>query len=93
MGIKSKRDKFQIGALLLPGVMVFALFTIYPITKLFYMSFFEWNFGTMLEHPFCGIKNYIDVLSDETFCLWLAETCYLWRQFLEYCIDGSNGHK
>ena len=67
MGIKSKRDKFQIGALLLPGVMVFALFTIYPITKLFYMSFFEWNFGTMLEHPFCGIKNYIDVLSDETF--------------------------
>lgn len=21
----------------------------------------------MLEHPFCGIKNYIDVLSDETF--------------------------
>ena len=56
MGIKSKRDKFQIGALLLPGVMVFALFTIYPITKLFYMSFFEWNFGTMLEHPFCGIK-------------------------------------
>ena len=24
MGIKSKRDKFQIGALLLPGVMVFA---------------------------------------------------------------------
>ena len=36
MGIKSKRDKFQIGALLLPGVMVFALFTIYPITKLFY---------------------------------------------------------
>lgn len=67
MGIKSKRDKFQIGALLLPGVMVFALFTIYPITKLFYMSFFEWDFGTMLEHPFCGIKNYIDVLSDETF--------------------------
>lgn len=52
MGIKSKRDKFQIGALLLPGVMVFAWFTIYPITKLFYMSFFEWNFGTMLEHPF-----------------------------------------
>lgn len=69
MGIKSRRDKAQITALLLPGVLVFALFTIYPIAKLFYMSFFEWDFGTMAEtkHPFCGLKNYVDVLSDETF--------------------------
>ena len=62
MGIKSKLDKFQIGALLLPGVMVFALFTIYPITKLFYMSFFEWNFGKKLEIPIFWINNYNKVL-------------------------------
>lgn len=67
MGIKSKRDKWQIGALLLPGVAIFALFTIYPIIKLFYMSFFEWGFGSAQNRPFVGLQNYIEVLKDPVF--------------------------
>lgn len=74
MGVRSKRDKLQIGALLLPGVAVFALFTIYPIVKLLYMSFFQWDFANMRVHPFYGLQNYIDVLSDETFRMAFANT-------------------
>ena len=39
MELKSKRDRLQVGLLLLPGLLVFALFTIYPIVKLLHMSF------------------------------------------------------
>lgn len=67
MRIKSKRDRLQVAALLFPGVAIFALFTIYPIVKLFLMSFAQWDFTSMLEHEFAGFQNYVDVLSDPTF--------------------------
>lgn len=62
----------QLGALLLPGILVFAVFTIYPIIKLLYMSFLEWDRSTMFEHGFAGLSNYAEVLSDKTF--WTAFT-------------------
>lgn len=58
--------KLQVATLLLPGVLVFVLFTIYPIAKLFYMSFYTWDFSSM-GNNFCGLKNYLAVLSDKTF--------------------------
>lgn len=67
MKITGRHDKLQIGALLFPGVAVFFLFTIYPILKLFYMSFFEWGFTSAQQHPFVGFENYAEVLSDATF--------------------------
>lgn len=45
MELKSKRDRLQVGLLLLPGLLVFALFTIYPIGKLLHMSFLQWDLG------------------------------------------------
>ncbi|MFQ9526868.1 MAG: carbohydrate ABC transporter permease [Eubacterium ramulus] len=74
MGLRSKRDRFQVKALLLPGVMVFALFTIYPIVKLLYMSFLEWDLGSMTSHQFVGLKNYYDVVADKTFRTAFANT-------------------
>lgn len=64
---KSKNRNAQIALLLLPGVMVFGVFTLYPIAKLFVMSFFEWDFGSILEQRFIGIENYKDVFSDHYF--------------------------
>ena len=63
----SRKSKIQIGLLLLPGLLVFGIFTIYPILKLFIMSFFEWDFGSMLSHRFIGLENYKEVLGDEYF--------------------------
>ena len=62
----------QLGALLLPVIIVFAVFTIYPIIKLLYMSFLEWDRSNMFEHGFAGLSNYAEVLSDKTF--WTAFT-------------------
>ena len=49
MELKSKRDRLQVGLLLLPGLLVFALFTIYPIVKLLYMSFLQWDLGLQIR--------------------------------------------
>lgn len=51
----------------MPGLLIFGIFTVYPILKLFIMSFFEWDFGSMLSHRFIGLGNYIEVLGDEYF--------------------------
>ncbi len=63
----SGKSKIQIGLLLLPGLLVFGIFTVYPILKLFVMSFFEWDFGSMLNHHFIGVENYREVLGDQRF--------------------------
>ncbi|MCI2047672.1 MAG: sugar ABC transporter permease [Faecalibacterium sp.] len=74
MEIKSGRDRVQVFLLLLPGILAFAVFTIYPIVKLFGMSFFAWDLGSMTNHAFLGLKNYADVLSDETFRIAFENT-------------------
>lgn len=45
MELKSKRDRLQVGLLLLPGLLVFALFTIYPIVKLLYIFIWVFDIG------------------------------------------------
>lgn len=67
METKSLKNRIQIFSLLLPGIIVFAMFTIYPIVKLFLMSFFKWDFGSVAEQNFIGLDNYKEVLFDETF--------------------------
>lgn len=74
MKLKTRRNRAQVMALLLPGVAVFAIFTIYPIGKLFYMSFVEWNRSALLEHRFIGFSNYVSVFRDETFRITFANT-------------------
>ena len=63
MELRTGRNKRQVALLLLPGVAMFAIFTIYPIVKLFFMSFLQWDLGSMLHQKFIGLQNYIDVLS------------------------------
>jgi multiple sugar transport system permease protein len=60
-------QNMQIAILLLPGLIVFALFTLYPIVRLFINSFFEWDFGSVLEQKFIGFENYKNVLNDKYF--------------------------
>ncbi len=74
MQLRSRRDKLQFSALLLPGILVFALFTIYPIVKLFGMSFLRWDLGSMFDKSFAGFDNYRAVLSDKTFRIAFENT-------------------
>lgn len=70
----SRKGKFQIGLLLLPGLLIFAVFTVYPIVKLFGMSFFEWDFGSISGQKFIGLSNYKEVLSDSYFQVAFVNT-------------------
>ena len=48
MKLKGK-SRIQIGLLLLPGLLIFCIFTVYPIIRLFWMSFFKWDFGSFVN--------------------------------------------
>ena len=64
---KSRVHRAQIVALLMPGLLVFAMFTVYPIVRLFWMSLCDMSFSSVLTQPFAGLMNYRDVFGDRTF--------------------------
>lgn len=64
---KSRMNRIQIAGLLLPGLLLFGMFTVYPIVRLFWMSLCDMSFSSMLIQPFAGIMNYQEVFQDNTF--------------------------
>ena len=64
---KSRLNRAQLIALLLPGLLLFAAFTVYPIVRLFWMSLCDMSFSSMLAQPFNGFENYREVFRDQTF--------------------------
>ncbi|SHO49283.1 carbohydrate ABC transporter permease [Anaerocolumna xylanovorans] len=67
MKYKTLKNKLHITILLLPGLLIFGLFTIYPIIKLLIISFFDWDFNSILNQSFAGLDNYKAVLTDSYF--------------------------
>ena len=65
--MKFRAQRAQIALLLTPGLAIFALFTVYPIIRLFWMSLCDMSFASMLEQPFAGRANYREVFRDPTF--------------------------
>ena len=65
--MKFRAQRAQIALLLTPGLSIFALFTVYPIIRLFWMSLCDMSFASMLEQPFAGLANYREVFRDPTF--------------------------
>ena len=64
---KSRINRLQIVGLILPGLLVFGMFTIYPIIRLFWMSLCDMSFASMLVQPYTGLTNYREVFGDTTF--------------------------
>ena len=64
---KSHLNRAQLIALLAPGLIVFGMFTVYPIVRLFWMSLCDMRFSSMLIQPFAGLMNYREVFRDDTF--------------------------
>lgn len=59
---KSKKVMFLLFCLL-PTLVVFGIFTIYPLLNGLYLSFFEWS-GAGGEKEFIGFENYLTLFSD-----------------------------
>jgi multiple sugar transport system permease protein len=71
-----KKNNLRLLALLLPGVAVLAMFTFYPIIKMFIMSFFNWKIGLDQISEFVGLKNYIAVFTDPIAGMALVNTLF-----------------
>ena len=60
----NKKTRFFPYAMLLPTLVIFAVFMIYPILYSFYLSFTEFTGGT---YNFVGLRNYIELFHDPVF--------------------------
>lgn len=79
LGVKSffkKKNNLRLIVLLLPGVAVLAMFTFYPIIKMFIMSFFNWKIGLDQVSQFVGLQNYIAVFTDPIAGMALVNTLF-----------------
>jgi raffinose/stachyose/melibiose transport system permease protein len=60
------QDRLVIALFLLPALILFSLFVIYPIFRSLYFSTFNWKgFGPAVDYV--GIDNYRKILTDEVF--------------------------
>ena len=69
----SKKTRFFPYAMLLPTIVIFAVFMIYPILYSFYLSFTEFTVGT---YEFVGLRNYIELFNDPVFYKALFNTFF-----------------
>ena len=58
-----------------PGLILFAIFTVYSVSEAFYLSFHRWN---ILEarKPYVGLANYKEVFHDGAFWAAMGHTAY-----------------
>ncbi|CEP78006.1 carbohydrate ABC transporter permease [Defluviitoga tunisiensis] len=71
---REKRRKL-IGLLfVLPGLISYFAWTLYPIFKSFIMSLFEWNINPAIPNKFIGLANYFELFQDPKFYTSLKNT-------------------
>ncbi|MFS0725479.1 carbohydrate ABC transporter permease [Paenibacillus sp. 1P07SE] len=75
MTLKQRRTAFII-LCLLPGIVLFVLFKVYPTVQIFHKSLYLWT-GLSDEPRFIGLKNYVDMFQDDVFLLALRNTGFL----------------
>jgi raffinose/stachyose/melibiose transport system permease protein len=64
------QDNLTITLFLLPAIILFLLFVVYPIVSSIYYSLFNWKgFGPAVD--FVGLKNFKNILSDRVFLIAL----------------------
>ncbi len=78
-GIRKKKKSnsmWTILLFLLPALLVYSIFIIYPILSTLNYSLFSWN-GVQKEKLFVGLQNYTELLSDKAFWLALKNNFYV----------------
>jgi ABC-type sugar transport system permease subunit len=72
----------------LPAVLLFATFTLYPILRSLYLSFFDYNFLRPDQMHWIGLGNYHEILGDERVRGWpglvLPQGHLAWWQYPLY---------
>lgn len=68
-----KTNKWTAILFTLPGMLIYITFMVIPILFCFYYSFTNWD-GISDQYRFYGLKNYVRLLSDDTFLAALKNT-------------------
>src|SRR5450432_3436976 len=59
---------------LLPGILLYVVWTVYPLAYQLYVSFFNWKIMPGQVSQFVGLKNYQTAVADPIFWLTLRNT-------------------
>jgi ABC-type sugar transport system permease subunit len=70
---RERREWLLFALLIGPNLLLFAVFTFWPLLYNFYLSFVRWNF-LRPTRPFVGLDNYLEVLGDTQFWMIVANT-------------------
>ncbi len=70
-----RRNIRYILAGLLPSLLIYSTFVIYPIIRSFFYGFYDWN--GLSEPVYIGIKNFQSILTDGIFWLSFKNNLYL----------------
>lgn len=70
---RRRRSGASINALYIPAIVLFAIFTLYPLISGLQLSFTNWN-GYSSSRDMIGIDNYVRLFGDETFRTALLNT-------------------
>jgi len=58
----------------LPGLVSYLVWTLYPIIKSFMMSLYKWNINPRIPNKFVGLTNYVKLFHDDIFYTALINT-------------------
>ncbi|MFT4145404.1 MAG: sugar ABC transporter permease [Mobilitalea sp.] len=77
---RRKGERLGIVLFLIPALLLFTMFFIYPIFNVVSMSFFDWN--GISKPVFAGLQNYKDIFTDKVFTrsvmnnvIWAVAAC------------------
>lgn len=83
------KEKFWVGILLLPNLIIFLMFSVFPVISTLGISFTSWD---LLGKPkWIGLNNYINLLKDETFFKVTGNTFYFTVVSVPVCLVFSFG--
>lgn len=70
-----KRNKFYILIGLLPAVLLYTTFVLYPIVRSFFYGFYSWN--GLGSPKFIGLDNFVAIFKDSVFWLSFRNNIYV----------------
>ena len=70
------RRLLPIYIMVLPGILLFLIWTPYPLIYALVMSFFQWNPNPGTDSPFAGLDNYLHAFKDPVFWQALGNVLY-----------------
>lgn len=84
----NNRDTIDGYLFLLPFLVIYIIFVIYPVIQAVYMSFFDWDLLAMDKRSFIGVRNYVKMLWGREMT-WNLQHLLPWRMAGIGIIIGS----